>query len=234
MLEWLSFTNDPLVRAVNFEMMGMATFFTAFQSTPKSRYCHFRSPPPRHGSAKQVPLLAARPSPGTFPTAISRFGCESPDTTYTVFLGSTQSLARENIVACEGLNPDVPSISLLRYFPAGSFTTRVPLKSMMITRCEFLVAAYAHSNAGRSSRSSPSSASLASAASGDCSPTASRFLTEPSSERVASFRSRRTLRVHSPEGQVETKSMSRPRRASLSLPDMDSAQSMDVTHICMS
>merc|ERR1719232_758425 len=117
MLEWLSLTKDPFVRAVNFDMMGMATFLTAFQSTPKSRYCHARPPAPcPPGSAKQVPLLAASPRPGTFPTAASRFCCESPDTTYTVFLGSAHSLRSARMVTWDGLNPDVPSISRLRYF----------------------------------------------------------------------------------------------------------------------
>mmetsp|Transcript_34347 Transcript_34347/g.83070 ORF Transcript_34347/g.83070 Transcript_34347/m.83070 type:complete len:212 (-) Transcript_34347:833-1468(-) len=211
-------------------MMGMATFFTAFQSTPKSRYCQTRSRPP--GSAKQVPLLAASPSPGTFPTATSKFCCESPDTTYTVFRGSAHSLRSASAVTCDGRKPLVPSISRLRYFPAGSLTTSVPLKSMITTRVR--VAAYAPSSAVRSSRSNPSSASRASIESGELSPTASMNddLCPPPS--VASFRSLRTLRVHSPEGLVDTKSMSRPRRASRSLNDMESAQSMDVTHIAMS
>mmetsp|Transcript_5509 Transcript_5509/g.9848 ORF Transcript_5509/g.9848 Transcript_5509/m.9848 type:complete len:213 (-) Transcript_5509:1828-2466(-) len=212
-------------------MMGMATFLTAFQSTPKSRYCQARcSCCLPNGSIKHVPLLAARPSPGTFPTATSRFCCESPDTTYTVFFGSEHNLRSANVVVCEGLNPDVPNISRLRYFPAGSFTTSVPLKSMMMTR-DVLAVAYACSNAGRSRRSSPNSASRARIESGELSPTASILVVL---SRVASFKSRRTFRVHSPEGHVETKSISRSRRAPLSLNDMDNDWSMEVTHIWIS
>ena len=142
-----------------------------------------------------------------------------------MFLGLADNLWSAKVVRWVGLKPLVPKISRLRYFPDGSFTTRVPLKSIIKTRV--LVLAYACFNARRLRRSSPNSASRANIESGELSPIVSIF----ELWSVASFKSRNTLRVHSPLGHVETKSISRTRRASRSLTDMDNALSIEVTHI---
>mmetsp|Transcript_28064 Transcript_28064/g.82559 ORF Transcript_28064/g.82559 Transcript_28064/m.82559 type:complete len:270 (+) Transcript_28064:1505-2314(+) len=237
-------------------MMGRAALFTASQSTPKSNDCHVRLVSPSfRGGAKQAPLLAARPRPGTVPKALSTFSCASPETTNTVLDGSAHRSARALMTAAGGLFPLEPRMSLLRYLPAGSLTTMVPLKSQMMTRrvvlryarttasvlrCVKLVSFSLARNAAVLSMGFLFSPDKQASTLASHTPGAASSLWSPSppsdstSTRATSFMSLRTFAAHCADGLVDTNSASRWRRPSRSFASMVSALSIALAVLCRS
>mmetsp|Transcript_12560 Transcript_12560/g.25063 ORF Transcript_12560/g.25063 Transcript_12560/m.25063 type:complete len:222 (-) Transcript_12560:1509-2174(-) len=220
------FTMEPFVRAVNLDMMGRAICLTASQLTPNSK--EFQMRPSRSfwtGQEKQDPLHAARPRPSMEPTHLIRLSLVKPDTTKTVFRGSAHSLFSAFMTFGFGERPLVTLISLLRYFPTGSFLTNVPPKS--IIRIRFSVESYASLIDGMCACEKVMSFS-------SWLVVTSRSIVSFPLESTASLRSLSTFFVHIPDGREDINSISRTLRPSRSAMPMDRPRSSSPTVICTS